>query len=185
MSAIGSSSNRRIPKILADELEEAFANLSEFGPYETMRMLKRYRANRVVWLANKGLNGPSDPDWYRTISAGIPTARALLDVQKLDEVFHKLHEFRKPGGADLYGSRALKDSYISERQAGFARKAKGRSAKVSSEKIANWLQSKGYATADYKTALVMDAMSYFAVSKGTITNAISKHGLARKKKKGI
>lgn len=52
---------------------------------------------------------------------------------------------------------------------------------VTSESIAAWLKNRSYADSLNKKGLVRDAMDHFDVRKTKVTDAISRHGLARKR----
>lgn len=90
------ASKRRFPKVLADQVSLALHATRPLGVEESMKLLAQYRENHRQAFANGGLN----PD-FKGIGDGIPN-QWFQAIMMLDEAFAALHEYRSPGGADLY-----------------------------------------------------------------------------------
>jgi hypothetical protein len=83
-------------------------------------------------------------------------------------VFDSANDFRK--ALDLIDEERARNKRNGSRG--------GRKAGTISHAIAAWLDRRGYRQSSNKKALVLDAMQHFGIKQTTVTDAITKHGLA-------
>jgi hypothetical protein len=167
----------RIPEVLANEIEDALIPLSHLSPWETMRLLKRYRKNRVEAIAKGGIYGAD----FKGISQGFYDMRVFSDIENLDKVYQKLHSFRSPGGARQYNSNAQRDLVLDDRQSVLgALGGRPPADEATPEQIGQWLRNRAYTGSNNKKELVLSAMDHFKVKKTKVTDAITAFGLSKK-----
>ncbi len=162
----------RLPKVLADELNAAINGVQPLGQFEAMRLLSIYRENRRSAIATWGLTAIGAPV---PRLAPIPLEH-LARIQKLDEVFQKLHRYHA-GGAHEYAAKNVESLINSYRRLG----QEGR--KANHTEIINFLKSRNYSQSDNKKALELAAAEKFEVSPRTVQRAAQAGDLTRAKNK--
>lgn len=163
---------KRFPKILADELNSALDGVSEIPQEQVTELLKRFRHNRVKWLA-AWLQGCARVECIEPIPYQYQYA-----IKKLDEAFAKVHRYRNDGAGDYVSAGVV--SKVARLNAKNKRK-RATDYKV----IAEHLLKRGYKDSDNKQSLVDSAAEHFGVSRSTVQRAIREHGLASKKQPSV
>lgn len=161
---------RRLPKVLADELDKALFGLDKLGNEQVTNLLATFRRNRAKRISAWGiLNIGSPTDGLEPFPLEHYPA-----IELLDEAFRKLHHFRNGGAGDYVAADV-------EREINRSRASGPRIRSSSYEDIARYLKQREYETSDNKKALVMDAISHFNTSESTVRKALRSQGLSRRK----
>lgn len=168
---------RKIPKVIADELESAIRATEVFSD-QRLELLARYRSNRIRRIAAWGISGIGEPfDGLEPIPL-----EWISGIEALDKALDKLHQFNN-GCAGDYAAKDV-ETTIRSFHASQPRKRENEY-----KLIANYLRSRNYADSYNKKAIVEDAKSHFAylnhgqpISESRVRRAITDYGLARRKK---
>lgn len=168
---------RRVPKVIADELESAIRATEAFAD-QRLELLARYRRNRIRRIATWGISGIGEP----VEGLELIPLEFINGIKALDTAFGKLHSFNNGGGGDY----AAKDVETAIRS---FHASQTRNRENDYGLIADYLRRRKYAESCNKKALVEDARSYFAflnhgkpIGESRVRRAIRDHGLARGKK---
>ncbi|WP_166257682.1 hypothetical protein [Marinobacter salicampi] len=165
---------RRYPKVLADEVQQALRGTDHLGHEKTMELLKLYRKGKMRLVANIGLDGQLNKgDCY---FKDIPPEH-FDAIRQLDIAFEKLHKFNH-GGAGDYAAADVERYMNSE----IARRPRKRESATPNDEIAAYLRRRNYLTAELKKPIILDAMARFDVGERKVMYAAKEHGLTRSKK---
>ena len=168
---------RRIPKVLADELDSAIRATESFAG-ERLELLARFRRNRIRQIEAWGISSIGKA----VEGLELIPLEFFNGIKALDTAFGKLHAF-KNGGAGDYAAKDV-ETTIRSFHASQPRKREN-----DYKLIANYLRSRNYADSYNQKAIVEDAKIHFAylnhghpISESRVRRAITDYGLARQKK---
>lgn len=170
MSTEAKKKLKTIPKVIADELLAAFRATDSLGEMRSV-WLERYRQNRRKCIAAWGISN---------IGASVDGIEAIpieysQDIQRLDEVFRKLHHFLN-GGAGDYAAKDV-ERVINQYRASGSRKARDEQQK----EILKFLLSRDYPNQENQKAIRIAASERYGVSERTVSRAIEKGGIAKQR----
>ncbi|MER2539912.1 MAG: hypothetical protein ABTQ26_11790 [Azonexus sp.] len=167
------NTDRRFPKVLADELDFALSAVRELGPDLTEDLLARFRRNRTKCIATWGLfNGGAPVEGLEYIPV-----EHHWKIEKLDDAYEKLHHYRNGGAVDYVASAVAKE--VSKARASLPRQ---RSKKVDFEVVAEYLKSKQFSEIKNQKKLIEEAKNHFNISERTVRGIAAKAGLTKARK---
>lgn len=168
---------RRFPKVLADEVRDAMADVRRLAPSaDVMDLLSRYRRARTKYIAEHGISGIYSPS---SVPAPAPVPLELHDsIRRLDEAFQKIHHYNRGGAADY-----LADGVMRAANRAIAKRSRGLEERCEQEQIIfDALMRARYSDSDNKKAIKLRLMSNLGITQYQISKVIRNYGLARKKK---
>ena len=154
---------RKIPKVIADELETAICAVEVLGN-DWMELLARYRRNRLKRISAWGLSSIGD------LVEGLEPIpfEFIHGIELLDRAFRKLHHFRNNGAGDYVAKDV--ERVINQYRASGSRKAKDEQQK----EILKFLLSRDYPNQENQKAIRIVASERYGVSERTVSRAIEK-----------
>ncbi|WP_199930503.1 hypothetical protein [Sedimenticola thiotaurini] len=160
-------SQRRFPRILADQVSRALHNVRDLDPDYALEMLFNWRRARANYIANVGVTSLVDQPSDNVIKSAPIPYQHLNKIVALDEAFEALHNYLK-GGFSEYASKGVNSALSRERSS----KPRDASKKVSYEEVARYIFRRGYHSSDSKKCIMLDALERFDISESTFYRAV-------------